>query len=256
MTPGSGRVIYAFPHAGASAAVYRPWIKLASAATGAILQPVELPGRGVLGREAEIRALDDLVERLADTISADLRRRQADGAVEWGTFGHSFGGVLSVAVSHALARMHRLTPVVSVVSGSVPPSLQKVDNLHEWTDEQILQKTRDDQATPSAVLAEPAMARRIVAQLRNDFIIRSQFRTLSDMVVEHPLTLVAATLDPHVSAEQMTAWRHHTAKATSFIAIDGDHFAVYRHWDVIEQALTRGATFVQADHHTQGVNNA
>jgi surfactin synthase thioesterase subunit len=256
MTSGYGRVIYAFPHAGASAAVYRPWIKLASATTGAILQAVELPGRGVLGREAGIQKLDDLVDRLAETISADLRRRQADGVMEWATFGHSFGGVLSVAVSHALARDHNLRPVAGIVSGSVPPSLQKIDNLHEWTDDQILQKTKDDQATPSAVLAEPAMARRIVAQLRNDFIIRSQFRKLSDMVVEHPLTLVAATHDPHVSAEQMKAWRRHTTKATSFIAIDGDHFAVYRHWDVIEQALTRGAIVVQTDHHTQGVNNA
>ena len=231
MNANGNRVIYAFPHAGASASVYRPWLNPSHEGRNALLSPIDLPGRGSLAREASIQQLDKLVEQLAKNISQDFRLQKLAGITQWVTFGHSFGGVLSVAVTKQLELHHDMSPEFSVVSGSIAPCVQEYDELHTWTDEQILGKVKADMATPDAVLNIPALAQRIVAQLRSDYIIRSQ--------VDQPLTLISASADQYISRESMTAWKNHTSGQTSLIEIEGDHFAVYRHWDFIKQELLR-----------------
>ncbi|WP_340615367.1 thioesterase II family protein [Xenorhabdus entomophaga] len=231
------RVIYAFPHAGATTAIYRRWLNDLMTTKSAILQPVAIPGRGHLAKEPEIHDLDSLVERLASDIWADFQQKQAQGITEWITFGHSFGGVLSLAVGQALMKNHGIAPLFGVMSSSVPPHRQPADERHEWTDEQLIQKTKEDQGTPEAILNEPALIKPIIRQLRSDYRIRSQFPQLGKIQVNYPLVLISATHDIHVTLADMEAWKNYTAGNTSLIHIEGDHFAVYQHWDVIKQIL-------------------
>ncbi|PHM47566.1 thioesterase II family protein [Xenorhabdus miraniensis] len=231
------RVIYAFPHAGATTAIYRPWLNDLMTTQSAILQPVAIPGRGHLAKEPEIHDLDSLVERLASDIWADFQQKQAQGMTEWITFGHSFGGVLSLAVGQALMKNHGISPLFGVVSSSVPPHRQPEDERHEWTDEQLIQKTKEDQGTPEAILNEPALIKPIIRQLRSDYRIRSQFPQLGNIQVNYPLVLISATHDIHVTLADMEAWKNYTSGNTSLIHIEGDHFAVYQHWNVIKQIL-------------------
>ncbi|WP_330961201.1 thioesterase II family protein [Photobacterium sp. 53610] len=237
MTSHKTRVIYAFPHAGASASVYRPFCKQHEAEGTTLLQPVEMPGRGVLAREPEVSNLEVLAGQLADTIFRDFRLKQQQGIHGWATFGHSFGGVLSVVVTRVLSEKYGMHPAFSVVSGSVPPSEQPYDDLHLWSDESLLQKMRADQGTPDTVLNEPVLAKRFVGQIRTDFQIRSQFLQLKEMRVAQPLVLVSASDDPHVPEETIQAWQRHTTGGTTLIRLNGDHFAVYQHWPVIRQAM-------------------
>ncbi|MDC9581087.1 thioesterase domain-containing protein [Xenorhabdus sp. PR6a] len=231
------RVIYAFPHAGATTAVYRPWLNDLMATQSAILQPVAIPGRGALAKEPELHDLDSLIERLAADIWADWQQKQALGITEWITFGHSFGGVLSLAVGQALISNYGTSPLFGVISSAVPPHRQLNDERHEWTDEQLMQKTKQDQGTPDAILNEPALIKPIIRQLRNDYRIRSQFPRLGNRQVNYPLVLISATHDRHVTLADMEAWKGYTSNAISLIHIEGDHFAVYQHWDVIKQIL-------------------
>ncbi|UIP30280.1 thioesterase II family protein [Photobacterium sp. TLY01] len=247
MSANKNLVVYAFPHAGASANVYRPFCKLHQDKGTALLHPVEMPGRGVLGREPEVTCLHTLAEKLADTLCSDFRQKQLQGIQRWATFGHSFGGVLSVAVTDVMHKKYGIKPAYSMVSGSVPPCEQDIDDLHLWSDESLLQKMREDQGTPNTVLNEPALARRYVAQLRSDFLVRSQFPSLRDLRVLQPLLLVAASDDPHVTEEQLQQWRRHTVDRISMIRVNGDHFAVYRHWSVIQQAMDSEASFRLAE---------
>ncbi|MDX7987492.1 thioesterase [Xenorhabdus sp. 12] len=231
------RIIYAFPHAGATTTSYRPWLNNLMSTKEALLQPVALPGRGHLAKEPEIHDLDLLVERLASDIWHDFQQRQVQGITEWITFGHSFGGVLSIAVGHALVKNYGISPRFGVVSCSVPPHLQKKDERHQWSDEQLIQKTKEDRGTPDAILNEPALIKPFIKQLRSDYLIRSQFPRLGNLQVDYPLVLISATHDIHVSLSDTEAWKHHTTRNTSLIRIEGDHFAVYQHWDAIKQTL-------------------
>ncbi|CAM3844276.1 thioesterase II family protein [Xenorhabdus thuongxuanensis] len=231
------RVIYAFPHAGATTAIYRPWLTDLMTTQSAILQPVAIPGRGYLAKEPEIHDLDSLIERLASDIWTDFQQKQAQGITEWITFGHSFGGALSIAVGQAIIKNYGTSPLFGVVSSSVPPHRQPKDERHEWTDEQLIQKTKADQGTPEAILNEPALIKPIIRQLRNDYLIRSQFPQLGNIQVSYPLVLVSATRDSYVTLADMEAWKNYTSDDISLIHIEGDHFAVYHHWDVIKQIL-------------------
>ncbi|MBD2809465.1 thioesterase [Xenorhabdus sp. Vera] len=231
------RVIYAFPHAGATTAIYRSWLNDLMATNAAILQPVAIPGRGYLAKEPEINDLDLLAERLASDIWNDLRQKQAQGITEWITFGHSFGGVLSIAVGHVLVKNYGISPLFGVISSSVPPHLQQQDERHQWTDEQLIQKIKEDQGTPEAILNEPALIKPIIKQLRSDYLIRSQFPQIDNIQVNYPLALVSATNDIYVTLADMEDWKNYTSHDTSLIRIEGDHFAVYQHWDAIKQIL-------------------
>jgi len=235
------RIIYAFPHAGASASLYRPFVNATQAGTDAVLCPMEIPGRGALIKQPEIGDLGELAGTLAQRIVDDVREREKSGPHELVTFGHSFGGVLSVAATDVLARCHGVTPLFSVVSASIAPCVQVADDQHRLTDDQIIEKARNDNATPEAVLRDPALARRVVAQLRADYVIRSQYPGLRDMVVAQPLVLLVATDDPHVPLPKMQAWERHTSAGTSVVEIEGDHFTAYRNWDVVRTELLRDA---------------
>ncbi|MDX7999001.1 thioesterase [Xenorhabdus sp. Reich] len=235
------RVIYAFPHAGATTTIYRPWLNDLMATKAAILQPVAIPGRGHLAKEPEIHDLDLLIERLASDIWDDLQQKQTQGSTEWITFGHSFGGVLSIAVGQAIVKNYGTSPLFGVISSSVPPHIQQKDERHQWTDEQLIQKVKEDQGTPEAILNEPALIKPIIRQLRSDYLIRSQFPQLNEIQVDYPLALISATQDIYVTLADMNAWKLYTSKNTSHntshTRIEGDHFAVYRHWDAIKQIL-------------------
>jgi len=239
MTLARERVVYLFPHAGASAALYRDWVDRVGDGSRLIFCPVELPGRGSRVREPAVLDLPALAGRLAADIHADWSARPKDEARDWVTFGHSFGGVLSVLVAHALSERYGMTPEVSLVSCSVPPCRQPEDDRHQWSDDRILQQAAADGATPAAVLNEPVMARQVVSQMRADYTIRHQFLGYRDLAVEQPLRLIAANGDEHVTVETVRAWRHHTRAGTELVRIDGDHFAVYHHFTQVCRELLR-----------------
>ncbi|WP_089082861.1 thioesterase II family protein [Aquitalea magnusonii] len=236
MTMRPRRVVYAFPHAGGSAALYRVW--QAQPWNDGLLVPVEMPGRGLRIRMPAMESLPELTAWLADKLCADLRERQAPGVAEWATFGHSFGGVLSVIVASEMNRRHGLTPRFSAVSASIAPGIQPDDARHLLSDEQILAMARADQGTPEAVLREPALASRVVAQLRCDYRLRRQFLAHRGLKVPQPLHLIGAEQDPHVSLAQLRAWEHHSEAGTALHTIPGDHFAIYRHWSRVRDILS------------------
>lgn len=239
MTLARERVVYAFPHAGASAARYRDWTDRVGDGSRLVFRPMELPGRGRLVREPAVHDLPTLARRLAADIHADWSARPRGVARDWVTFGHSFGGVLSVIVTHDLAERYGMRPEFSLVSCSVPPCRQPEDNRHEWSDTRILQQAAADGATPAALLNEPVMARQVLFQIRADYAIRHQFLAHSDLAVHQPLRLIAANGDEHVPVETVRAWRHHTRAGAELVRIDGDHFAVYQHFTLVCRELVR-----------------
>ncbi len=233
------RVIYAFPHAGASSEIYAPWLRQLQNDPELRFQPVNIPGRGRFSRENGIENLNMLAERLAEDIANDFILQRAQGVSDWATFGHSFGGVLSIIVTEKLANKYQMHPAFSVISASVAPSAQPEDTRHQWPDEKILAKVRSDNGTPESILNEPAFARRLVTQMRTDYILRHQFLTRCDLKVSQPLILIAADNDAHVTPLMLQAWRNHTHAQCEQITIKGDHFAVYQHLERVRSVLVR-----------------
>lgn len=241
MTSLSKRIVYAFPHAGAGPAIYRPWCNRFNDGGNIIFSPVGIPGRDRLSQEKVIDDLAELVDRICEDIYADFSQRKKVGIKEFATFGHSFGGVMSFIVSHELAERYGIIPHFSVISGSVAPCIQPQDDRHLWCDDRIMEKMRSDNGTPASILREPAIARRLVTALRTDYILRQQFLAYQNTKVTQPLWVVSAKKDEHVILESQFAWKNHTYSSVEITEIEGGHFSVYENFDIISRLLTRSS---------------
>ncbi|HEY0449713.1 thioesterase II family protein [Actinophytocola sp.] len=215
--------LYCFPYAGATSSIYRSW--QAKSPDSVQLVGIDPPGRGTRTKEPVIERFPELVASMAAAVAADLRRA---GEPRYATFGHSLGGVVSLAVADAVAHRTGLPPERSFVSASLPPGLHKpVDETAGMTDAELVEKIRADGGTAPALLASEAMAAILVRLMREDHALRSQFAAEHGLVVGHPLTTIAALDDEFITPERMRRWAGHSAAAGRHVEIDGGHFAAF-----------------------------
>jgi len=220
--------LYCFPHAGATAAVYRPWKE----AAGPDLRVVGLdrPGRGSAARHPKIGDLPSLVDWTAARLLADLGEGRAeDPGLRWATFGHSFGALLSLAVAARVAAALDEPPACAVLSAALPPRTQEVgDVTTSLSDEELLAKIMRDGGTPPEAVSSSAMAGYFLSLMREDYGIRAQYPSQAGLRVDFPLALVAAADDVHVPPERMWEWAEHSSEPCRRLELAGDHFAAIR----------------------------
>ncbi|MCQ4083650.1 thioesterase domain-containing protein [Streptomyces sp. RB6PN25] len=218
--------LYCFPHAGATSLVYRGWQPLGEPHLS--VRGVDAPGRGTRRRERKAAGFHALVRSMAEQVVADLlAERERTPGLRWATFGHSFGATMSLAVAAAVARQAGAAPVRAVLSGAVPPRLQRPGELlASVTDEELLTRTAADGGTPPAVLADPTMSRILLRMLREDDAVRAEFaQEAAGLRVDFPLTLIAAQEDVHAPPEKVWPWSAHSSAQTCRVGIEGGHFA-------------------------------
>lgn len=223
---GSPLLLYCFPHAGATSLVYRGWQPLAGPYLS--VRGVDAPGRGTRRRERRAGGFHPLVRAMAEQVVADLLAERArTPGVRWATFGHSFGATTSLAVAAAVTRQVGTAPERAVLSGAVPPGLQRPGELLAGvSDEELLARTAADGGTPPAVLADPTMSRILLRMLREDDAVRAEFaREAAGLRVDFPLTLIAAREDVHAPPEKVWPWSAHSTAPVRRVEIDGGHFA-------------------------------
>ena len=85
--------LFCLPYSGASAMAYNRWRRILPA--WLVVQPLELPGRGMRMDEPLHTRLDTLVAQLAREVAPQVQQPYA-------LFGHSLGGLLAFELAHAL----------------------------------------------------------------------------------------------------------------------------------------------------------
>ncbi|MFG3346466.1 thioesterase II family protein [Streptomyces sp. NPDC048018] len=218
--------LYCFPHAGATSLVYRGWQALGE--PHLLVRGVDAPGRGTRRRERKAAGFHALVRCMAEQLVADLlTERERTPGLRWATFGHSFGSTTSLAVAAEVTRQVGVAPERAVLSGAVPPRLQRPGPLLDSVpDEELLARTAADGGTPPAVLADPTMSRILLRMLREDDAVRAEFATeAAGLRVDFPLTLIGAREDVHAPPEKVWQWAAHSSVPARRTEIDGGHFA-------------------------------
>jgi medium-chain acyl-[acyl-carrier-protein] hydrolase len=222
-------LLYCFPHAGATSQVYRSWQPLGEPHLA--VRGVDAPGRGARRRERRAAGFHALVRSMAEQVAADLlAERERTPGLRWAVFGHSFGATTGLAVAAAVAQEVGAAPVRAVLSGAVPPGLQRPGQLlASVSDDDLLARTAADGGTPPAVLADPTMRRILLRMLREDDAVRAEFaEQAAGLRVDFPLTLIAARDDVHAPPERVWPWSAHSSAATRRVEIEGGHFAAVR----------------------------
>ena len=131
--------LFAVPHAGAGAAVFRSWVT--ALPEWIALRAVRLPGGESRILEPPQRSLDVVATALADIVYAD--------DLPICLFGHCSGAIIAYQVASQLAATGAPAPLLLIISEQPPPSVvAAAGQAHNLPREQFIEYVRGLEGTP------------------------------------------------------------------------------------------------------------
>jgi len=223
--------VYCLPHAGGSAASYRPWSGPAEQ-YGLDLVPIELPGHGTRRGEP----LPGTMKELVDGVLAVLASRPSDEAFL--LYGHSMGAQVAYETARRLAFGLRPMPLGLVVSGSRPPGRLDTAQLQSASDRELLAHLDLMGGTPAALLRHKHAARLILPVLRADLALLTAFSALAlAEMLPCPITALGGASDRFAGPEWISAWESLTSDRFHHRILPGGHFFPHADPDAVLAAI-------------------
>jgi len=211
--------VFCFPHAGAGATTYQPWIRRLQG-TGVHVCPVQLPGRENRFREPAFDRLDPLLDELADSLApaADL---------PFAVFGHSLGALVAFGLTQRWHAAGGPLPRRLFVSGRIAPHLRDPrSTLHQLDDAGLIRVLRELGGIPSSILDDRGLMSLLLPGLRADLAVNETYRHRDRAKLPVPITAFGGTADPKVSATELREWREQTSAGFAAHLLPGGHFFV------------------------------
>src|SRR5262252_4146231 len=156
--------IFCFPHAGGSAATYRPLRRLMPPEID--LCPVQLPGRAGRLNEPPCNSMSALMEQLH-------RALQPLTTIPFGFFGHSVGAWMAYEAARQLRSSDGRTAVHLFVSARGSPRCVPADPLpaRPLSDCDLLAILKRFGGTPTAIMECPELVAALLPALRADLAL-------------------------------------------------------------------------------------
>lgn len=226
--------LFCLPNAGAGAASFAPWRRLAD--TALVVCPVQPPGRAERFREAPHTSVDALVDDLADAL-AD----QFTGA--YALYGHSVGALVVFELVRRLRQRGRPLPVHLFVSGRAAPHLPDTRKaLRDLPRDELIAEVAQMGGTPPEILRERSLMESLLPLLRADFAVNETYGYRPEPPLELPLTVFGGQRDPRAEESELLAWKVHTSGPFEIQMFPGGHFFVHDHASVLIQEMARPLT--------------
>lgn len=214
---GSGLRLFCFPYAGGSPAIFRTWPGRLSGEIDVC--PVQLPGRGSRFRETPFQRLNDLIPAVADGLEPLLDRPYA-------FFGHSMGALVAFELARELRRRGRPGPVALLLSAHEAPHrpspLPPFGHLPDT--EFIDEMGRRYKGIPDEVLEEPELLELLMPVLRADINVLESYSYHPQSPLDCTLSCFGGSDDPHLTLEDLEAWRDHSRGEHHLRVLNGNHF--------------------------------
>ncbi|WP_432969519.1 thioesterase II family protein [Dactylosporangium sp. CA-233914] len=230
--PAAGTRLVCFPHAGGSAAYYRPLALRLESTVDALV--VQYPGRQDRRAEPNVPRIDVLADRIAAAV-----REVADRPLAF--FGHSMGAVLAFEVT---LRLGPGAVTHLFASGRRAPTRYRPEAIHKADDASLLAEVERLDGTASVLLRDPEFIDMILPGLRNDYIAIETYRHRPGALVDCPITALVGDTDPRTSVSEARDWASSTSGAFALHVLRGGHF--YLADQAAEVAATICATLAPA----------
>lgn len=209
--PDSPRRLFAFPHAGGLDAEPTAW----SAPADLGVVPVLLPGRGRLRSERPYRAMEPLVEDLAEALPTD---------VPFAFYGHSLGALVAWELTRELRRRGRPLPFALLVGARGAPHLPDPHPpLGKLPTDAFLEAVEARWGGVPTGL-DPELLKAFLQPLRADVLLLERFQPVDEAPLDLPLIALHAEDDDAVAAADVDAWREHTTGSFARHTVSGGHF--------------------------------
>jgi surfactin synthase thioesterase subunit len=215
-----------FPHAGGSAAFYRPW-------HGGLPDQVELhavqyPGRGERRTAPLVDDVRTMAGHIVDDLAPLLDRPLA-------LFGHSMGAFIAYEAARLLDERGE-PPVQLFVSGQIAPrtpddarddaapARRRAFTAADADDEELVRHLERLGGTETELLADPEMRQIFLPYIRNDFRMLQSYRPAVSPPLTVPITALTGADDPMATPALAARWRDLTSSHFALEVFPGGHF--------------------------------
>jgi surfactin synthase thioesterase subunit len=230
-----------FPHAGASAFVFRDWHALAPPGIG--VASMQLPGRGERLREPAVRRLGPLVRAAGEALRPYLDRPFA-------LFGHSVGALVAFELARLLAREYGRVPERLFVSGRPAPDRPPARRpIHDLPTPAFIDALKDFDPTLRGLLEDPEALELFLPILRADLEVSETWSYQPGAPLDCPITVFGGDADRTVSRDDLEGWRRCTTHECAIHVLPGDHFFVMTRQREVLRTIDRA---LGAAHRTAG----
>jgi medium-chain acyl-[acyl-carrier-protein] hydrolase len=201
------------PHAGGSAAFFRPW--RTALADVADVVPIEVAGHGARRTEPLPATFETALASVWPLAHHHIEKRYA-------IFGHSLGALYAFELARRLPR----TPLALVVSGrNAPGRSAELPDCHEWPDGAFADRLASYGGIPAEIRRDPALMRLFLPVLRADMRIAERYRRTAGQPLSCPIVVCYGERDPTLSLEGVADWTNETSAGCEILAAPGGgHF--------------------------------
>jgi surfactin synthase thioesterase subunit len=209
--------VFAFPFSGAGTIIYQSWVKEFEQENISLIG-VQLPGR-------ENRYKEELMTDLRKVINQLMDEFQLLSDKPFVFFGHSLGGLIAFEVCRELRRRNKPLPAHLFISAFRAPNMQNPNpELHNLSDQQLVQKIREYGGTPESILSNADMMALFTPILKADFKLFETYEYQQEAPLDCPITTFCGDADSIVKPEYMKDWHQQSALPIKQNLLQGAHF--------------------------------
>jgi medium-chain acyl-[acyl-carrier-protein] hydrolase len=214
-TPTPAIPLLCFPHAGGSAAVFRPWREAFGRVADVV--PVEIAGHGARRGEPLPLTLEDALTTAWPALSGP-----AEG--DYALFGHSLGALYAFEAARRLARPPRL---LAVSGRNAPARPAELPECHRLPDDQFARHLASFGGIPAEIRDDPDLMRFFLPVLRADMRIAERYVRGEGEPLDCPVMVFRGERDPLASAAGVAAWARETTRRCEVVRLPGGHFSLW-----------------------------
>jgi len=229
--PTTAPRLFCFPNAGAGAARFAGWRRLA--AQGVAVCPVQPPGRAERFREPAYDRLEPLVDDLLAALDGQFTGMYA-------LFGHSVGALVAYELARRLCEFEARPPAHLYISARPAPQLPDTRRpLRDLPAAELFGEIRRIGGTPDEVLRDPELTAYLLPLLRADFAVNETYRYQRELPLDIPLTVFGGERDPRADEAELLAWRSRTTNRFDIRVYPGGHFYLDDRPEELVDVMTR-----------------
>ncbi|GAA0736782.1 thioesterase II family protein [Clostridium oceanicum] len=223
--------LFCFPYAGGGSSVFRKWTNMFPSDVG--VYPIQYPGRENRIGEKPIKKMEDLIEKIYDSIKDYLKD------VPFVFFGHSLGTKIIYELTLKIERELNIKPKALIVSAGRAPFYLESKPIYHLKDDEFVKELKRFSGTPKEILSNKDLMKIFIPMLRADFQIDETYIKKNLEKLDVPILGFMGTKDEEMTLKELKDWEKVTKKTFKYEMIEGGHLFINTNKESVISSITK-----------------